>query len=47
LVNILILRLCIYDKSPDHVESAGKFTLKVKISKAVILLKNVSLRSRD
>jgi hypothetical protein len=28
LVNILILRLCNYDKSPDHVESAGKFTLK-------------------
>jgi hypothetical protein len=27
LVNILILRLCNYDKSPDHVESAGKFTL--------------------
>jgi hypothetical protein len=30
LVNILILRLCNYDKSPDHVESAGKFTLKRK-----------------
>jgi hypothetical protein len=29
LVNILILRLCNYDKSPDHVESAGKFTLSV------------------
>jgi hypothetical protein len=29
LVNILILRLCNYDKSPDHVESAGKFTLKL------------------
>jgi hypothetical protein len=28
LVNILILRLCNYDKSPDHVESADKFTLK-------------------
>jgi DNA-dependent RNA polymerase auxiliary subunit epsilon len=28
LVNILILRLCNYDKSPDHVESAGKFTLR-------------------
>jgi hypothetical protein len=28
LVNILILRLCNYDKSPDHVVSAGKFTLK-------------------
>jgi hypothetical protein len=28
LVNLLILRLCNYDKSPDHVESAGKFTLK-------------------
>jgi hypothetical protein len=27
LVNILILRLCNYDKTPDHVESAGKFTL--------------------
>jgi hypothetical protein len=27
LVNILVLRLCNYDKSPDHVESAGKFTL--------------------
>jgi hypothetical protein len=27
LINILILRLCNYDKSPDHVESAGKFTL--------------------
>jgi hypothetical protein len=27
LVNILILRLCNYDKSPDHVESAGTFTL--------------------
>jgi hypothetical protein len=27
LVNILILRLCNYDKSPDHIESAGKFTL--------------------
>jgi hypothetical protein len=27
LVNILILRLCNYEKSPDHVESAGKFTL--------------------
>jgi hypothetical protein len=23
----LILRLCNYDKSPDHVESAGKITL--------------------
>jgi hypothetical protein len=30
LVNILILRLCNYDKSPDHVESAGKFTLRKK-----------------
>jgi hypothetical protein len=30
LVNILILRLCNYDKSPDHVESAGKFTLSKK-----------------
>jgi hypothetical protein len=29
LVNILILRLCNYDKSPDHVESAGKFTLSI------------------
>jgi hypothetical protein len=28
LVNILVLRLCNYDKSPDHVESAGKFTLR-------------------
>jgi hypothetical protein len=27
LVNILILRLCNYDKSPGHVESTGKFTL--------------------
>jgi hypothetical protein len=30
LVNILILRLCNYDKSPDHVELAGKFTLMHK-----------------
>jgi hypothetical protein len=32
LVNFLILRLCNYDKSPDHVESAGKVTLKEQIS---------------
>jgi hypothetical protein len=32
LVNILILRLCNYDKSPDHVELAGKFTLRVSIA---------------
>jgi hypothetical protein len=28
LVNILILRLCNYDKSPDHDESAGNITLR-------------------
>jgi hypothetical protein len=32
LVNILILRLCNYDKSPDHVELAGKFTLNGNLS---------------
>jgi hypothetical protein len=36
LVNILILRLCNYDKSPDHVESAGKFTL-INISNSGIV----------
>jgi hypothetical protein len=32
LVNILILRLFNYDKSPDHVESAGKFNLKPDVN---------------
>jgi hypothetical protein len=41
LVNILILRLCNYDKSPDHVESAGKFTLSRKtVKKKLIYLLN-------
>jgi hypothetical protein len=45
LVNIVILRLCNYDKSPDHVESAGKFTLKEK--DVIIIFSKLKTRSAD
>jgi hypothetical protein len=40
LVNILILRLCNYDKSPDHAESAGKFTLTKNMEEVTKVIVN-------
>jgi hypothetical protein len=46
LVNILIFRLCNYDKSPDHVESAGKIILKVSYNSVIRFQKDVNRRKR-